>query len=83
MEKGRRARRSYTTGEYDLQQYATGRGLGGYQKGYPEWTELDAEKGKTSQSYPSPVWVTDEVTGERRCDPGPYEAYFYEARESR
>lgn len=84
MEKGNRARRSYMTGEYDIQQYTTGRGLV-FQQGnqYPDWTQLEAEKGRTSVSYPTQPWVTDEVTGERRCDPGPYEAFFYEARENR
>ncbi len=82
MEKGLRARRSYITGEYDVQLYSTGRGLV-YQQGYPDWTELEAEKGRAPHAYPTQPWVTDEVTGERRCDPGPYETFFYEARESR
>jgi|GEM_PF-4918263 len=84
MEKGLRARRSYTTGEYDIQQYTTGRGLVAPLAGnYPDWPQLDAEKGKTNSSYPTQPWIIDEVTGERRCDPGPYETYFYEARENR
>lgn len=83
-EKGLRSHRSWQTGEYDLQQYNTGRSLVQGMAGFPDWTELDAEKGQKPQGYPSAQpWVTDQMTGERRCDPGPYEAFFYEARENR
>lgn len=84
MQKGMHARRSYTTGEYDVQQYSTGKHLVQGLAGYPEWSELEAEKNQKPQPYPtSQPWVTDEVTGERRCDPGPYEGFFFEARENR
>jgi hypothetical protein len=84
MQKGMSARRSYTTGEYDIQQYNTGKQLVQGLAGYPEWNELEAEKNQKPQTYPTAQpWVTDEVTGERRCDPGPYESFFYEARENR
>lgn len=84
MENGQRARRSYSTGEYDVQQYSTAKHLVQGVQGYPDWSELDAEKNQKPQSYPSSQpWVNDEVTGERRCDPGPYEVFFFEARENR
>lgn len=84
MENGQRARRSYSTGEYDVQQYSTAKHLVQGLPGYPDWSELDVEKNVKPASYPTAQpWVNDEVTGERRCDPGPYELFFFEARENR
>lgn len=85
MESGLRTQRSFVEGDYDHYQYIQGRTLHPDLLSLPDWQELEPEKQRLKKqvNYSAPPWITDEVTGEKRCDPGPYESYFYELRENR
>lgn len=81
-EEGLRAHRPQTAAGYDVYQYYASQALAP-EGTFPDISALDAEKNQRQLPYPSHPWQTDPLTAEQRCDPGPYEAYFFELREMR
>ncbi len=76
---GMKASRPADSGEYYNLQYIYGRLLD--KNSYKDFDEFDKEKGGAGYTPEPPIFA--EQAGQRFCDPGPYEAFFYERRNSR